>query len=37
MSMLLEKNNNRIKVIIPNSEATISAQLKCIKEEGENI
>lgn len=32
MSMLLEKNNNRIKVIIPNSEATISAQLKCIKD-----
>ena len=28
MSMILEKDQNRIKVIIPNSEATISAQLK---------
>ena len=32
MSMILEKDNNRIKVVIPNSEATISAQLKCIKD-----
>ena len=32
MSMILEKDQNRIKVIIPNSEATISAQLKCIKD-----
>ena len=32
MSMILEKEKNRIKVIIPNSEATISAQLNCIKD-----
>lgn len=32
MSMILEKDKNRIKVIIPNSEATILAQLNCIKD-----
>lgn len=32
MSMILEKENNRIKVLIPNSEATISAQIKNIKD-----
>ena len=32
MSMIFEKEHNRIKVVIPNSEATISAQLKCIKD-----
>lgn len=32
MSMLLDKENNRIKVLIPNSEATISAQIKNIKD-----
>lgn len=32
MSMVFEKEHNRIKVVIPNSEATISAQLKCIKD-----
>lgn len=31
MSMFIEKEKNRIKVVIPNSEATISAQLKNIK------
>lgn len=32
MSMILEKENNLIKVLIPNSEATISAQIKNIKD-----
>lgn len=32
MSMILEKEKNRIKVVIPNSEATVSAQLNCIKD-----
>ena len=32
MSMILEKDNNRIKVLIPNSEATISAQIRNIKD-----
>lgn len=32
MSMNLEKDKNRIKVIIPNSEATVLAQLNCIKD-----
>lgn len=32
MSMIFEKNNNRIKVVIPNSEATVLAQLDCIKD-----
>ena len=32
MSMILEKGKNLIKVLIPNSEATISAQIKNIKD-----
>ncbi len=32
MSMTLEKDENRIKVLVPNSEATISAQIKNIKD-----
>ena len=32
MSMILENENNRIRVLIPNSEATISAQIKNIKD-----
>ena len=32
MSMILEKEKNRIKVLIPNSEATVSAQIKNIKD-----
>ncbi len=32
MSMILEKEKNRIKVVIPNSEATVTAQLDCIKD-----
>lgn len=32
MSMILDKEKNNIKVLIPNSEATISAQIKNIKD-----
>lgn len=32
MSMVLERDNNKIRVLIPNSEATISAQIKSIKD-----
>lgn len=32
MSMILENENNRIRVLIPNSEATIGAQIKSIKD-----
>ena len=32
MSMTLEKEKNRIKVLIPNSEATVEAQIKNIKD-----
>ena len=37
MSMTLEKDENRIKVLVPNSEATISAQIKNIKDRIDNI